>query len=158
MPAVQQLWQLGLDALSCCLLGLPLGAARALLPGRGRAAFLPDMLLIGAMLLLLQSYAAGASCAGTLRWYMALACAAGVFAAHCALALPVRLLRRAMAAPAAAARRFLLRRAVLPALSAAEARRERQSPAKLRRSEKTAAKKPEKGLQKHRHLLYNSNV
>lgn len=155
MPAVQQLWQIGLDCLRCCLLGLPLGAARALFAGKGRAAFLPDMLLTGAVLTLLQSYAAGLSCAGTLRWYMFFACAAGVFAAHRVLAVPVGILRRALAVPAAAARRFLYREAVLLPAKRLSARHEA---VKLRRSEKTAAKKPEKDLQKHRHLLYNSNV
>ncbi len=64
---------------ACAVLGGVLGAARAVLPTRGRAAFLPDMLFVGAVLMALQSYAVSQSQAGQLRGYMALAafCAAG---------------------------------------------------------------------------------
>ena len=64
---------------ACAVLGGVLGAARAVLPTRGRAAFLPDMLFVGAALMALQSYAVSQSQAGQLRGYMALAafCAAG---------------------------------------------------------------------------------
>ena len=61
------------EAGACALLGAALGAARAFLPVRGRAAFVPDMLLSGAVLLACQSYAAGYSTAGVLRWYMVVA-------------------------------------------------------------------------------------
>ena len=63
---------------ACAVLGGVLGAARAVLPTRGRAAFLPDMLFVGAVLMALQSYAVSQSQAGQLRGYMALAavCAA----------------------------------------------------------------------------------
>ena len=47
-----------------------LGSVRAVFPVRGRAAFLPDMALVGAVLLGLQSYAAALSAGGVLRWYM----------------------------------------------------------------------------------------
>ena len=60
------------EAAACAALGAALGAARAFLPVRGRAAFVPDVLLSGAVLLVCQSYAAGYSAAGVLRWYMAL--------------------------------------------------------------------------------------
>ena len=49
------------EAAACAVLGAALGAARAFLPVRGRAAFAPDMLLSGAVLLACQSYAAGYS-------------------------------------------------------------------------------------------------
>ena len=64
---------------ACAVLGGVLGAARAVLPTRGRAAFLPDMLFVGVALMALQSYAVSQSQAGQLRGYMALAafCAAG---------------------------------------------------------------------------------
>lgn len=71
------------EAAACAALGAALGAARAFLPVRGRAAFAPDVLLSGAVLLACQSYAAGYSKAGVLRWYMVAAafaaslCAAG---------------------------------------------------------------------------------
>ena len=59
------------EAAACAALGAALGAARAFLPVRGRTAFVPDMLLSGAVLLVCQSYAAGYSKAGVLRWYIA---------------------------------------------------------------------------------------
>ena len=52
------------EAAACAVLGAALGAARAFLPVRGRAAFAPDVLLSGAVLLACQSYAAGYSAAG----------------------------------------------------------------------------------------------
>ena len=69
----------GQEMAACAVLGGVLGAARAVLPIRGRAAFLPDMLFVGAVLMALQSYAVSQSQAGQLRGYMALAafCAAG---------------------------------------------------------------------------------
>ena len=51
------------EAAACAVLGAALGAARAFLPVRGRAAFAPDVLLSGAVLLACQSYAAGYSAA-----------------------------------------------------------------------------------------------
>lgn len=61
---------IGQEAAACALLGLILGSVRAVFPVRGRAAFLPDMALVGAVLLGLQSYAAALSAGGVLRWYM----------------------------------------------------------------------------------------
>ena len=55
------------EAAACAVLGAALGAARAFLPVRGRAAFVPDVLLSGAVLLACQSYAAGYSTAAVLR-------------------------------------------------------------------------------------------
>ena len=52
---------IGQEAAACALLGFVLGSVRAVFPGRGRAAFLPDMALVGAVLLGLQSYAAALS-------------------------------------------------------------------------------------------------
>ena len=70
----------GQEMAACAVLGGVLGAARAVLPTRGRAAFLPDMLFVGVALMALQSYAVSQSQAGQLRGYMALAafCAASV--------------------------------------------------------------------------------
>ena len=73
------------EAAACAALGAALGAARAFLPVRGRAAFAPDMLLSGAVLLACQSYAAGYSKAGVLRWYMV---AAAFTAALCTAGHP----------------------------------------------------------------------
>ena len=59
----------GQEMAACAALGAALGGARALFPEKGRAAFLPDVLLVGALLLGLQSYAAALSAGGVLRWY-----------------------------------------------------------------------------------------
>ena len=69
----------GQEMAACAVLGGVLGAARAVLPTRGRAAFLPDLLFVGCVLMALQGYAVSQSQAGQLRGYMALAafCAAG---------------------------------------------------------------------------------
>ena len=58
---------IGQEAAACALLGLVLGSVRAVFPVRGRAAFLPDMAFVGAVLLGLQSYAAALSAGGVLR-------------------------------------------------------------------------------------------
>lgn len=55
---------IGREAAACVLLGAVLGGARALFPEKGRGAFLPDVLLVGALLLGLQSYAASLSFGG----------------------------------------------------------------------------------------------
>ena len=121
---------------ACAVLGGVLGAARAVLPIRGRAAFLPDMLFVGAVLMALQSYAVSQSQAGQLRGYMALAafCAAGAVQA-----------------------------ALRPLFAAAEARciapwKAARAAAKVRRNEKRLAKKQKKSLPTPRRMLYNSNV
>ena len=87
-PALS-LGAVGQEMAACAVLGGVLGAARAVLPTRGRAAFLPDMLFVGVVLMALQSYAVSQSQAGQLRGYMALAafCAAG--AVQAALRRPV---------------------------------------------------------------------
>lgn len=126
---------IGQEAAACALLGLVLGSVRAVFPVRGRAAFLPDMALVGAVLLGLQSYAAALSAGGVLRWYMpgsAFLCAFGA----------ERLLRPALQA--------------LQPLAAA--RKKRAEQARARRTQKRSAKKPKKNLPSTRRLLYNSNV
>ena len=55
------------EAAACAVLGAALGAARAFLPVRGRAAFAPDVLLSGAVLLACQSYGGGSLCRCPLR-------------------------------------------------------------------------------------------
>lgn len=126
---------IGQEAAACALLGLVLGSVRAVFPVRGRAAFLPDMALVGAVLLGLQSYAAALSAGGVLRWYMpgsAFLCAFGA----------ERLLRPAL-------------RALQPLTAA---RKKRAEQARARRAQKRSAKKPKKNLPSTRRLLYNSNV
>ena len=70
---------------ACAVLGGVLGAARAVLPTRGRAAFLPDMLFVGVALMALQSYAVSQGQAGQLRGYMALAAFCAAVAVQAAL-------------------------------------------------------------------------
>lgn len=126
---------IGQEAAACALLGLVLGSVRAVFPVRGRAAFLPDMALVGAVLLGLQSYAAALSAGGVLRWYMpgsAFLCAFGA----------ERFLRPAL-------------RALQPL---AAARKKRAEQVRARRTQKRSAKKPKKNLPSTRRLLYNSNV
>ena len=142
---------IGQEAAACALLGLVLGSVRAVFPVRGRAAFLPDMALVGAVLLGLQSYAAALSAGGVLRWYMpgsAFLCAFGA----------ERLLRPALQAMEQGL--FWLaagppRRALQPL---AAARKNRAEQARARRAQKRSAKKPKKNLPSTRRLLYNSNV
>ena len=135
----------GQEMAACAVLGGVLGAARAVLPTRGRAAFLPDMLFVGAVLMALQSYAVSQSQAGQLRGYMALAafCAAGAVQAA---------LRPLFAAAEAFAGKLLLGPVRLAARKAARAA------AKVRRNEKRLAKKQKKSLPTPRRMLYNSNV
>lgn len=139
-----QIWQ---ESAACGLLGLCLGGARAFFAVRGRAAFWPDVLFMGAALLAAQSYAAALSVGGALRWYML----AALFGAA---ALATRLLRPVFAAAG--------RLVTWPLRSwAARHRKRRQSRknrAKLRRNEKRLAKKAKKNLPSMRRLLYNSNV
>lgn len=130
---------IGQEAAACALLGLVLGSVRAVFPVRGRAAFLPDMALVGAVLLGLQSYAAALSAGGVLRWYMpgsAFLCAFGA----------ERLLRPALQALEQGL--FWL----------AAARKKRAEQVRARRTQKRSAKKPKKNLPSTRRLLYNSNV
>lgn len=139
---------LGQEALACGALGACIGAVRALFPVRGRAAVAPDALLVGGLLLALQSYAAGQSQAGVLRWYMAAAGFAGAFAAAAVLGIPLRCIGRRLAA--------LLRRAVLQPL--AHRRAARRQARNARRNAKRTAKNPKKNLPNKRRMLYNSNV
>lgn len=148
---------IGQEAAACALLGLVLGSVRAVFPVRGRAAILPDMALVGAVLLGLQSYAAALSAGGVLRWYMpgsAFLCAFGA----------ERLLRPALQAmeqglfwlAAGPLRPLRLARRALQPLAAA--RKNRVEQARARRAQKRSAKKPKKNLPSTRRLLYNSNV
>lgn len=81
---------LGQEIAACTVLGASIGALRAVFPARGRAAFVPDLVWMGAVLAAVQSYAAGQSSAGVLRWYMAAAAFAGAGAAAFVLGAPLR--------------------------------------------------------------------
>ena len=145
---------IGQEAAACALLGFVLGSMRAVFPVRGRAAILPDMALVGAVLLGLQSYAAALSAGGVLRWYMSGSAFLCAFGAE-------RLLRPALQAMEqglfwlAAGPLRLARRAWQPL---AAARKNRAEQARARRAQKRSAKKPKKNLPSTRRLLYNSNV
>ena len=142
------------EAAACAVLGAALGAARAFLPVRGRAAFAPDVLLSGAVLLVCQSYAAGYSAAGVLRWYMVLAAFAAALCVAGVLGVPLRALGRGIRAALRLPGRILHRFAVQPVRRRAAAKTAR----KLRRNAERTAKKSKKNLPNQRALLYNSNV
>ena len=127
---------------ACTVLGGCTGVVRAVFPVRGRAAWVPDFLWVGTVLTLLQSYAAGQSPAGVLRWYMAAAGFAGAGAAAFVLGVPLR-----------AAGKDLQRRVLRPA---AQRRARRQNARKLRRNAKRTAKKRKKNLPNQRRMMYNS--
>ena len=140
------------EAAACAMLGAALGAVRAFLPARGRAAFVPDVLLSGVVLLVCQSYAAGYSAAGVLRWYMVLAAFAAALCTAGVLGIPLRALGRGIGA---VLRRILHRFAVQPLC---RRRAAAKTARKLRRNAERTAKKSKKNLPNRRALLYNSNV
>ena len=142
---------IGQEAAACALLGLVLGSVRAVFPVRGRAAFLPDMALVGAVLLGLQSYAAALSAGGVLRWYMPGSAFLCAFGAERLLRPALQALEQGLFWLAAGP----LRRALQPL---AAARKTRAEQARARRVQKRSAKKPKKNLPSTRRLLYNSNV
>lgn len=138
--------QVGQEAAACAVLGACLGAGRAFFPVRGRGALLPDVLLMGGLLLGTQSYAASLSAGGVPRWYMLAAAIAGIALAEHLLRAVGRVLRRPLDGLAKYA------------ASHAQARAARKKAAKERRNEKRLAKKPKKNLPSERRVLYNSNV
>ena len=141
------------EAAACAMLGAALGAVRAFLPVRGRAAFVPDVLLSGAVLLACQSYAAGYSKAGVLRWYMVLAAFAAALCTAGVLGIPLRAL--GLGAALRLPSRILHRFAVQPLCRRRAAAKIAR---KLRRNAERTAKKSKKNLPNQRALLYNSNV
>ena len=143
------------EAAACAVLGAALGAVRAFLPARGRAAFVPDVLLSGAVLLACQSYAAGYSKAGVLRWYMVLAAFAAALCTAGVLGIPLRALGRGIGAVLRLPGRILHRFAVQPLC---RRRAAAKTARKLRRNAERTAKKSKKNLPNQRALLYNSNV
>ena len=115
---------------ACTVLGGCTGVVRAVFPVRGRTAWVPDFLWVGTVLTLLQSYAAGQSPAGVLRWYMAAAGFAGAGAAAFVLGVPLRTAGKAL-------QRQVLR-------PAAQRRVRQQNARKLRRN----AKEPQKSAKR----------
>ena len=143
------------EAAACAALGAALGVVRAFLPVRGRTAFVPDMLLSGAVLLVCQSYAAGYSNAGVLRWYMVLAAFAAALCAAGVLGIPLQALGRGIEDILRLPGHILHRFAVQ---SVRRRRAAGKTTRKLRRNAERTAKKSKKNLPNQRALLYNSNV
>lgn len=143
--------QLGQEIRDCMALGAVCGGARALFPVRGRAAFMPDLLWVGSVLLALQSYAAGNSSAGVLRWYMLAAAFATAALSARVLGVPLRALGRSVVWGVALPVRFLRRRA-------AARRTKRRLRRKTHHSAKRNEEKSKKCLPNQRLVLYNSNV
>lgn len=137
----------GQEMAACAALGAALGGARALFPEKGRAAFLPDVLLVGALLLGLQSYAAALSAGGVLRWYQLAAAVLAAAAAHKLLRGPMQFARKMLWAPVH-----------LLAARWAAGRAARKNRARERKCAKQAAKNPKKNLPRPQRMLYNSNV
>ena len=144
---IGQVWQ---EVVACALLGTVLGAMRAFFPVRGRGAFLPDVLLVGGVLLGTQSYAASLSMSGTLRWYMLAAAFLAASWTERVLGIPLRAVGRLLMLPVVWGQKH--------AAAAQQARLARKKKAKERRNEKRLAKKPKKNLPSARRMLYNSNV
>lgn len=142
---------IGQEAAAYALLGLVLGSVRAVFPVRGRAAFLPDMALVGAVLLGLQSYAAALSAGGVLRWYMPGSAFLCAFGAERLLRPALQALEQGLFWLAAGPLRLALQ-------PLAAARKKRAEQVRARRTQKRSAKKPKKNLPSTRRLLYNSNV
>ena len=102
-----------------------------------------------------QSYAAGYSAAGVLRWYMVAAAFTAALCTAGVLGIPLRVLGRGIRAVLRLPGRILHRFAVQPV------RRRRaagKTTRKLRRNAERTAKKSKKNLPNQRALLYNSNV
>ena len=146
--------QVGQEAAACAVLGACLGAGRAFFPVRGRGALLPDVLLMGGLLLGTQSYAASLSAGGVPRWYMLAAAIASIALAEHLLGVPLRAVGRVLRRPLDGLAKY----AAAHAQARAQARAARKKAAKERRNEKRLAKKPKKNLPSERRVLYNSNV
>ena len=136
------------EAAACAALGAALGVVRAFLPVRG-------VLLSGAVLLVCQSYAAGYSKAGVLRWYMVATAFAAALCVAGVLGIPLRALGRGIRAVLCLPGRILHRFAVQPLC---RRRAAAKTARKLRRNAERTAKKSKKNLPNQRALLYNSNV
>lgn len=142
------------EAAACAAMGVVLGSVRALLPVKGRAAFLPDLLFVGTVLLGLQSYAAALSAGGVLRWYMLASAFFCAFAAEKLLRRPLAALERAVFWLLSLPLR-LVQKLAAPLFRRAKQHR---AEARQRRAAKRTAKKQKKNLPSTQRMLYNSNV
>lgn len=151
MDPVLQPVQIVQEIQSCALLGVATGLVRGWFPNRGKAAFLPDLLWVGAGLLAAQSYAVGYSFAGQLRWYMVVALFIGAFFSEFVLGSSLRAAGRAIAALLAVPASFLRR-------CGSKCRRIIRRQNARRNTTKRNAEKSKKSLPNQRAVLYNSNV
>ena len=156
MPPALDITLVGQEMAACAALGAALGGARALFPEKGRAAFLPDVLLVGALLLGLQSYAAALSAGGVLRWYQLAAAGVGGAGGQCPLAAAA--VHKLLRGPMQFARKMLWAPVHLLAARWAAGRAARKNRARERKRAKQAAKNPKKNLPRPQRMLYNSNV
>lgn len=147
--------QIGQECAACTVLGACLGTVRAFFPQKGRAAVLPDLVWVGALLLGLQSYAAGCSAGGLLRWYMIVCALAAAFAAAGVFGIPLRWAGRLLARAAKVPLRFGQKWVLEPLRQAHAARANRR---RLRQIAKRSEKNAKKNLPKDGRMLYNSNV
>ena len=113
--------------------------------GAGQGGFVPDVLLSGAVLLVCQSYAAGYSKAGVLRWYMVATAFAAALCVAGVLGIPLRALGRGIRAVLCLPGRILHRFAVQPLCRRRAAAKIAR---KLRRNAERTAKKSKKELAK----------
>ena len=117
--------------------------------------WLLNLMLTGAVLFGVQSYAAALSSAGVLRWYMVLAAFAAALCTAAVLGIPVRWAGQCLAwvlgAPVRLARQWVLRPLAVRHAAHRAARKER-------RNAKRTTKNPKKNLPNQRRVLYNSNV
>lgn len=145
------------DLSGCLALGVLLAgallAAQAALGGRPLARFFQDVLGFALAAVLLCGFAATRSAAGSVRWYMLGALAAGVWAGR--RALGPALLRAAALARWAAA--LPLRLAFRLAVAPAAARLGAFAGSRWRKIRIQSRKRRKKRLQKNAGVLYNSN-
>lgn len=151
MLPVLQPGQIGQEMMDCMLLGVAAGLVRGWFPVRGKAAFVPDLLWAGAGLFAAQSYAAGYSASGQLRWYMLAAVFAGAMLSAGVVGPPLRAAGRAFWTGLRIPFVFLHR------FAAKHTRRARRG-GKRRNNAKRNAEKSKKNLPNQRTVLYNSNV
>lgn len=142
------------EAAACLLLGAAAGGLRVLAPLKKKQALLPDVALVGVVLILVQGYAAGQSFGGQLRWYMLAAAVVGVLAVQGILGPLAAAVRAVLAWPLVQAARW----AAGQRQKRRQRHRERAERAKERRNVKRVLKKQKKNLQNQPKMLYNSNV
>lgn len=142
------------EAAACLLLGAAAGGLRVLAPLKKKQALLPDVALVGVVLILVQGYAAGQSFGGQLRWYMLAAAVVGVLAVQGILGPLAAAVRAVPGLAAGAAAKW----AGGPKTEAAPEAQGAGRTSQRTRNVKRVLKKQKKNLQNQPKMLYNSNV